>query len=80
MSLEQDATGLRLCIEDDGRGFDSDAMAQHPRHGIGRATCASGLMAVGGSLQVTSRPQRTMVVAEVPRRRTAPFCPSDLNP
>ncbi len=66
MSLEQDATGLRLCIEDDGRGFDSDAMAQHPRHGIGLRNMRERLMAVGGSLQVTSRPQRTVVVAEVP--------------
>ncbi len=66
IALDADATGLRLSIEDDGSGFDSEAIAKHPRRGIGLRNMRERLVAVGGSLQVQSRPQRTAVVAEVP--------------
>ena len=66
VALESDDHGLRLRVEDNGRGFDSEAIAQHPRHGIGLRNMRERLMAVGGSLQVSSRPQGTIVVAEVP--------------
>lgn len=66
MSLDLDAAGLRLVIEDDGRGFDSEAVALHPQRGIGLRNMRERLTAVGGSLQIYSRPRRTQVVAEVP--------------
>ena len=66
MALESDAAGLRLTIEDNGSGFDSEAIAQHPRRGIGLRNMRERLAAIGGRLQVSSRPQRTVVVAEVP--------------
>ena len=64
--LESDEEGLRLAIEDDGRGFDIDAVAQHPRRGIGLRNMRERLLAIGGSLDVTSLPQGTLVVARVP--------------
>jgi len=69
MTLDHDARGLRLAIEDDGRGFDSPAVAQHPRHGIGLRNMRERLIAVGGSLQVTSQQQRdtgTSIEARLP--------------
>lgn len=66
MTLTSDADALRLRIEDDGRGFDSEAVAQHPQRGIGLRNMRERLMAVGGTLQLSSRPQRTVLVAEVP--------------
>lgn len=66
MTLEAAADGLRLRIDDDGRGFDSSAMAQHPRRGIGLRNMRERLLAIGGSLQLRSQPRRTVVIAEVP--------------
>ena len=58
MSLASDSAGLHLTIEDDGRGFDNQAVAQHPRQGIGLRNMRERLVAVGGSLRVLSQPQR----------------------
>ena len=58
MTLASDAGGLHLSIEDDGHGFDSPAVAQHPRQGIGLRNMRERLVAVGGSLRVLSQPQR----------------------
>ena len=58
MSLASDGAGLHLTIEDDGRGFDNQAVAQHPRQGIGLRNMRERLVAVGGSLRVLSQPQR----------------------
>ena len=66
MALLSTDHGLRLSIEDDGQGFDSEAIAQHPRRGIGLRNMRERLVAIGGSLQVSSRPQHTVIVAEVP--------------
>lgn len=66
IELDQDGDALRLRIEDDGRGFDSEAMAQHPRRGIGLRNMRERLTAIGGNLRVESRPQRTLLLAEVP--------------
>lgn len=57
---------VRLAVEDDGRGFDSEAMVQHPQRGIGLRNMRERLVAVGGTLAIESRPQRTAVIAEVP--------------
>ncbi len=64
--------GVSLAIEDDGRGFDPEAVAQHPRRGIGLSNMRERLAAVGGSLEVASRSDDlrspgTQVKAHVPR-------------
>jgi two-component system, NarL family, sensor kinase len=66
MELLTSAAGLRLSIEDDGEGFDSEAIAQHPQRGIGLRNMRERLIAIGGTLHVSSRPQHTSIVAEVP--------------
>lgn len=66
MTLETVGAGLRLTIVDDGKGFDSAAMAQHPRRGIGLRNMRERLLAIGGSLRMSSQPRHTQVVAEVP--------------
>ena len=73
MALESDGSGVRLRIEDDGCGFDSQAVAQHPRRGIGLRNMRERLTAIGGTLQVSSRPQSTVVSAEVPAAAIARF-------
>ncbi|MDH4051009.1 MAG: cache domain-containing protein [Rubrivivax sp.] len=73
MALTTDGDGLQLRIEDDGRGFDSAAMAQHPRRGIGLRNMRERLAAVGGTLTVSSRPQRTVIEALVPAEAIARF-------
>ncbi|MDQ2780128.1 MAG: cache domain-containing protein [Pseudomonadota bacterium] len=66
MKLEAVAEGLRLTIADDGQGFDSAAMTEHPRRGIGLRNMRERLLAIGGHLRLSSRPRHTQVVAEVP--------------
>ena len=66
--MTADAGGLRLAIEDDGHGFDSEAIAQHPRRGIGLRNMRERLMAIGGTLDVLSQPQRTQIVAQLPQQ------------
>ncbi len=66
LRLESDTAGLRLAIEDDGKGFDTDAVADHPRHGIGLRNIRERLSTIGGTLQIESRPQRTVLRAAVP--------------
>ena len=56
---------LRLRVADDGRGFDSAAVAAHPRQGIGLRNMRERLEAVGGTLQVHSNGHGTQIVAEV---------------
>ncbi len=53
---------VRLEIEDDGRGFDPDA----PPSGLGLSIMRERMIAVGGTLDIASRPGRTRVVATAP--------------
>ncbi len=73
LTLQSDAAGLRLSIEDDGKGFDIDAVADHPRRGIGLRNIRERLATIGGTLQVQSRPQCTVLRAEVPAAAIARF-------
>lgn len=63
--------GVRLVIEDDGRGFDLDrAVDVHPLAGI--FTMRERMSLVGGSLVLTTeRNKGTRVVAEIPTRAPA---------
>jgi two-component system NarL family sensor kinase len=67
LTLESPDGGVRLAIEDDGRGFDNHAVAKHPRRGIGLRNMRERLAELGGTLELSSRPHCTRVLAEVPR-------------
>jgi two-component system, NarL family, sensor kinase len=65
--LDSSAAGLRLTVEDDGRGFDLDAVAQHPRRGIGLRNMRERLNDVDGTFEIVSGAEGTRIVARVPR-------------
>lgn len=50
------AGGLLMQIQDDGRGFDTEAVNQHPERGIGLRNMRERLAAIGGQLEVQSAP------------------------
>lgn len=53
---------VRLTIEDDGNGLDPDA----PPSGLGLRIMRERMIAVGGTLDIVSRPGRTRIVATAP--------------
>ncbi len=63
LALQADRAGLLLSIEDDGRGFDVEAA----RQGLGLLHLRERIEALGGQLQLESRPGRTHVAAYLPR-------------
>ena len=65
--LDSGDAGLMLTIDDDGRGFDPEAVAQHPRRGIGLRNMRERLVDVGGSFEIKSGNGGTRIVAAVPR-------------
>lgn len=71
--LTRRGRALRMVIEDDGRGFDVDAVRRSRESGLGLFGMEERLALVGGSLRVESAAGRgTRVIAEVPlpqRRR-----------
>ena len=66
MHLVHNADRLTLSIEDNGCGFDSDAETHHPRRGIGLRNMRERLDAIGGTLEIHSRPGGTRVTVTVP--------------
>ena len=73
MALDADAAGLRLRIEDNGQGFDSEAVARHPRRGIGLSNMRERMSSIGGTLRLYSGPRGTVITAEVPPEAIARF-------
>jgi two-component system, NarL family, sensor kinase len=65
--LDSSAEDLRLTVEDDGRGFDLNAVAQHPRRGIGLRNMRERLNDVDGTFEIVSSAQGTRIIARVPR-------------
>ncbi len=59
ISAVSDERGLRVCVEDDGRGFPA---AQERGSGMGLRTIRYRSRAIGASLRVTSRPRSGTVV------------------
>ena len=58
---------VRVVVEDDGGGFDPDAVSERPFGGLGLATVRERLEAVGGRIDVASAPGcGTRVVVELP--------------
>ncbi|HEY7724750.1 MAG TPA: ATP-binding protein [Anaeromyxobacteraceae bacterium] len=66
--LSRAARGLQCLIRDDGVGFDARAVLSGKlRHGLGLVGIRERLDALGGTLQVRSRPGRgTQLVARIP--------------
>lgn len=58
--------GVRLSVRDDGTGFDTLAVQQHPSNGIGLRNMRERLQSVGGQCTISSRPGFTVVDARLP--------------
>ncbi len=58
--------GVRLSVRDDGAGFDTRAVQQHPSQGIGLRNMRERLQSVGGQCDISSRPGFTVVEARMP--------------
>jgi signal transduction histidine kinase len=68
ISLARAGSSLEIAVDDDGRGFDGDAAAgPGERRGWGLAGMQERVALLGGTLSVTSQPQRgTRVSATIP--------------
>jgi two-component system NarL family sensor kinase len=64
---------VALQVQDNGRGFDAEAMLRHPSQGLGLRNMRERLGSIDGRLTVQSRPGLTEVVAEVPEAAIARF-------
>lgn len=68
VSLALDASGARLSVEDDGRGFDTSA----PRTGFGLDGLSDRFALAGGGIEIDSAPGRgTIVTGVLPGARRA---------
>ena len=57
---------VRMCIADDGRGFDTPAVLLHPERGLGLRNMRERVVSIGGMLSVNSSPGHgTQVEADV---------------
>lgn len=64
--------GVSLTVSDDGRGFDVDAVMQHPTRGIGLRNMRERLATIGARFEVRSHAQGgTQLVAFVPAEAVA---------
>jgi two-component system, NarL family, sensor kinase len=59
-------SGVRLSVQDDGVGYDTQALQLDPRRGIGLRNMRERMASIGGQLTVQSQPGSTRVVAQVP--------------
>jgi two-component system, NarL family, sensor kinase len=57
--------GVLLRVQDNGAGFDTEAVLHHPSRGIGLRNMRERLASIDGQLGVQSRPGATVVLAEV---------------
>jgi two-component system, NarL family, sensor kinase len=57
--------GVLLRVQDNGCGFDTEAVLRHPSRGIGLRNMRERLASIDGQLVVQSRPGATVVLAEV---------------
>jgi len=60
------AGGVRLAVQDNGHGFEPNALSRDPNRGIGLRNMRERLASIGGTLDVQSEPGMTVVTAEVP--------------
>jgi two-component system NarL family sensor kinase len=66
MHLSFGSRELQLAIRDDGRGFETESVRQHPRRGIGLRNMRERLDSIGGRWSVTSKAGCTEVCAQLP--------------
>lgn len=67
LGLRFEAAGVTLVIDDDGRGFDLEAVRLDPRRGIGLRNMRERLESIGGRFEVRSGPgEGTTLTAQVP--------------
>jgi two-component system sensor histidine kinase DegS len=67
VSLDTDDTRVRVIVEDNGKGFDTEAAFNGPQRTIGLAGLKERIELLGGALQIDSQPgQGTRVVMDVP--------------
>ncbi|WEF35473.1 cache domain-containing protein [Pseudoduganella chitinolytica] len=65
VALTGDADGVTLAISDDGVGFDTAGIAQHPQRGIGLRNMMERMESIGGRFELTSDADGTVVRARV---------------
>ncbi|MEO8151839.1 MAG: cache domain-containing protein [Rhizobacter sp.] len=57
--------GVKVSIRDDGSGFDTRAVQQHPSQGIGLRNMRERLQSIDGQCEISSRPGYTAVEAQL---------------
>jgi len=68
--VRKDSGMLRMTLEDNGVGFDYDAVLQHSSSGLGLANLRERLRLLGGTLKIETAPgQGTRVTAEIPWKK-----------
>jgi two-component system NarL family sensor kinase len=65
--------GVQLRVQDNGRGFDTEAIVRHPSRGIGLRNLRERLASIDGRLDLESRPGLTVLTAFVPDSAIARF-------
>ncbi len=59
IGVNKEAANLRICVHDNGKGFDlHSAAANYPRQGLGLLGMCERAEALGGELEIDSRPGR----------------------
>ncbi|MGH9575128.1 MAG: response regulator [Candidatus Acidiferrales bacterium] len=58
--------GIETTVQDQGKGFESDALSKEPNSGVGIQSMKGRLEMVGGSFEISSNRAGTRVVATVP--------------
>jgi PAS domain S-box-containing protein len=60
----------RITISDSGKGFDVEAIMNHPKSAHGLLIVQDRLSVMGGKIEVTSKPgDGTIIILEIPRKR-----------
>jgi two-component system NarL family sensor kinase len=57
---------VALSVQDNGRGFEPDALSRDPQRGIGLRNMRERMASIGGSLRLQSEAGATVLTAEVP--------------
>jgi len=70
VALTGDGGGVTLAISDDGVGFDTADIAQHPQRGIGLRNMLERMESIGGRFALTSDGAGTVVRAHVENGKT----------
>jgi two-component system NarL family sensor kinase len=74
LALRFGGAGVSLEVEDDGRGFDVEAVQLDPRRGIGLRNMRERLASIGGRFEVVSAPGAgTRLRGEVPAEAVERF-------